>query len=282
MEAYTMMLKSVRSVLEDRMGMDGVEQLCAIVSYGLDDMKFMRRDIDRYGLSEEEIGAMLDSGFLQETEVSGAEARRISAWHRYNTDPSYRDRLERARQCIDHEAAADSRRDYLDNVRSRRKKVRESRSRRNKLMKEVLRPVFGITGSTGDGSLSTAKVLEACYDNGSLSEYYGGLSDPYHALRRDLIALGIRLNKSQSEGLSFAMSRSRMPMNKEKRLELLRSNVIVPVFGSPHDAKLKEVREYIISNGLRKEYRELCSNPDNLERNIREDLKRLRKLHSQG
>lgn len=64
--------------------------------------RFRYEDLRAYGMRDDEINAMLGSGFLDEAEVSEAEARKIAAHHRFNLDPAYREWahgcMKRARQ----------------------------------------------------------------------------------------------------------------------------------------------------------------------------------------
>jgi hypothetical protein len=221
MKAYSFMLKSLKPVLMDRFGMSQEELLVAVAATGLHEMMFTYEDLERYGLSGDEIYCLVGKGFLQETEVSGRQARSISMQHRYRTDPAFRKRVDDMRTSSHGPGAGPSKGSmYLK--AARRARGIYFRQRRTRVKTHVLLPVFGDGGLPSN--VSTAKALYECMRHEKTRHFYADLRDPYSAMRRDLRKLGVGGVGRSGEGVSFVKKMVFETMPQEERDSLRRES----------------------------------------------------------
>ena len=148
-------------------------------------------DMESYGISDEDAEIMLATGVMKKTNVSWQEWLSAINVHRYHTDPEYKkskiEILNKAREKVDREV-----------LRKNIKKAQDVKSkpikrRRNRLLKEMIIPVFGIEDERGERVRPAEVSIQDVVDE--LRNYPRILSaypkDVYAAVMHDLQSLGI-------------------------------------------------------------------------------------------
>lgn len=175
----------------NRMAGSGEEALMLTVEVGRE-TRFRKKDLHAYGITEDEIEEMLESGFLKEIDVGRKEALRIAGYHKFRTDPGYRrlilGNLKKAQENYIPESLKGAREKIL-----KKRKTRVKR-RRTDLLNNLLIPNFG--NRDGDGNqlppeeVSIVGVLKKLEEYPRILKQYPG--NVYAGVFRDIKSLGIK------------------------------------------------------------------------------------------
>ncbi len=151
------------------------------------EIRFRYVDLTNYGLNPDDIDIMVSAGLLREIEVDRSTTLSIAGHHKYATDETYR---ENALSSL-AKARANIKRSGVGLKEARRRRVARFKKRRERLLKEVIIPEFGVDGELPEDGVSIKAVEEVLGKYPEVLEMYpDGI---YDALFYDIGHMGIRV-----------------------------------------------------------------------------------------